>query len=345
MTKQSVLGLKQEILESLSAESQSRIGTEAQGLVSPNVERRLAVGYSQLSKKDFWLELRVQRGKGTAYRKAEEIKEKACGEANIEIIPRIEIPSKSAVHQLTRKKKQLTKRIRPLHMGLSVGHLDGGVGTLGAFIDTPKGEAVLSNNHVLAMMGRAELDDPIFQPGKEDKPRLYSSDRIARLATFSEISREDPNEVDSAIALLLNGVEHDSNKIPEGLDFPMEGKMIRDIDGFDLLEKHKVVCKIGRTTGFTTGLISAVALDRVPVWTPIGNVLFNNVIEISWESSRKPFSKPGDSGSLVFTKKELAAVGLHFAGGVKQINRREVGISYSCNLATVLADYSASLLE
>jgi hypothetical protein len=111
------------------------------------------------------------------------------------------------------------------------------------------------------------------------------------------------------------------------------------------LKKSTQVCKIGRTTGFTVGRIGAVGLDNVPVHTSIGPMIFNDVIEVDWESGRKPFSKPGDSGSMVFTKDGFWAVGLHFAGGQKKIRKKTVGVSYSCNMASLLRTLRLALLN
>jgi len=350
MEKSSVLELKQEILRTFMVEGVGRKGAAIQSLVNPRVESRLAVGYSEKSKGDFQLELRVQRKQGTAYQKALEFQAKAKQEANIEEIPVIEVPSKTAVFEAG-DKPQLVKYTRPLHIGLSIGHNDGGAGTLGAFVlDADNNECILSNNHVLALMGQAKVGEEIYQPGRPDLAELGDVHIIATLANSIRIAKLVRNRVDSALAILVDGMAHEGNKIPTGLDFPMEGQMIVEADDhdsmLDLIKKDEIVCKIGRTTGFTEGRISAVALDNVPVRTTAGNRLFDNIIEISWESEKKPFSLPGDSGSLVFTKNGLVAVGLHFAGGQKRSNGKKLtGVSYSCNIMTVLNAHAASLLD
>lgn len=92
--------------------------------------------------------------------------------------------------------------------------------------------------------------------------------------------------------------------------------------------------------------MSAVGLNNVIVKTSYGNLVFDDVIEISWLAKDQPFSRPGDSGSIVFTKKGRNAVGLHFAGGVKQAeDGTELGVSYSCNLATALAVHGVALVS
>jgi hypothetical protein len=347
MEKTSVLELKNQILESLIERGEE---DDQQALVNPRIESRLAVGYSQRSDGGYQLELRVQSGKGTAYRKAVTFKELAKQEANIEIIPRIEIPSKKAILEQAENKEPLRQNTRPLHIGLSIGHAKGGAGTLGAFVSDKNGkECILSNNHVLALMGQADLKDKIFQPGNPDQWPIMADDYVAELSNYPVIATDARNEADSAIAIMRAGVKHESNKIPKNMGFPMQGRMIKEADDLDsmleLLKKDEVVCKIGRTTGYTEGQIGAVFLDNVPVRTSIGNVVFDNVIQVNWESNAKAFSSPGDSGSLVFTKRGLVAVGLHFAGGVRRVEGKEVGVSYSCDIATVLNTHSASLLD
>lgn len=349
MKRESVLELKSEVLKSLWAQTFQQHGAQAQSLVSPRVDSRLAVGYSQIKKDDYQLELRVQRPHGSAYEQALMYKEKAKQEANIEVVPSIEIPTKAAVFDISGQ-KGFTVEKRPLHIGLSVGHSDGGAGTLGAFVLDDEGNTcLLSNNHVLALMGQAKLDDPIYHPGRPDRPLLNAKQQIASLSNYIIIMKLDRNPADAAVATLENGVSHESNRIPERFGFPSEGEMIKEVASvealYELLNKDQHVCKIGRTTGHTEGRIGAVSLDNIPVKTALGNVVFDNVIEVNWESNRKAFSKPGDSGSIVYTKDGLWAVGLHFAGGEKKVDGKRVGVSYSCNIMTILQTLEVSLLD
>lgn len=350
MKLDSVLELKQEIISSLQEEAEEK-SYSTETLVNPNIGSRLAIGYSKKGGNEYQLELRIQRRGGKASDRAEEIRKQAKDEANIEVVREIEIPTRKAIEEATSKVRKLTKPIRPLHIGLSVGHTDGGAGTLGAFVyDKNDDICILSNNHVLALMGRAKDGDPIFQPGRPDQIPLLSDYIIGQLAGFAIVSRSDKNSIDSALAKLGEDIDCVGNVIPKNLGFPSQGKKINAVPNDESIlqyfQKDEIVCKIGRTTGFTEGVVSAIAVDNVPVRTQIGNVVFDDVIEITWISNRKPFSKPGDSGSLVFTKTGLIAFGLHFAGGDKRTRRgRQIGVSYSCNIAAVLKAHQASLLD
>ena len=76
----------------------------------------------------------------------------------------------------------------------------------------------------------------------------------------------------------------------------------------------------------------------------LGNIRFDNLLEVTWDSLRSPFTRDGDSGSLVFLIDTLEAVGLHFAGGILQVDGKKVGVSYACSLTNVLKLFDAELL-
>ncbi len=109
------------------------------------------------------------------------------------------------------------------------------------------------------------------------------------------------------------------------------------------LQRDMVMCKIGRTTCYTRGVLRAVDLDRVPVNVPgEGILLFKNVIEIRSLTTDKPFSLPGDSGSLVFTEDGLEAIGIVFSGGWREDGYK---VSYVCKLEPILKWANAELLN
>src|SRR2546427_5585814 len=187
MKKESVLELKRDIMRSLSR-SIDRGGARMQGLANPQVENRLAVGYLHLGKGAYRLELRVQRRNGAAYRLAEEARKKAKQEANIEEVPWINIPPGSAAADFTGA-QGMTQMKRPLHIGLSVGHGDGDPGTLGAFVSDYDGnDCILSNNHVLALMGKARLNDRVYQPAGSDGVGV-AGEEIGSLANYIIIGK------------------------------------------------------------------------------------------------------------------------------------------------------------
>ena len=316
---------------------------DLESVVARDIDKRLAVGYVKVGKDDYRLELRVQREGGLAHEAAENVKRDAKGNANIIVVEQITMPTQKEVQDVPGHSRLTAKQER-LHLGLSVSHRDGVAGTLGALVETTAGDAILSACHVLALSGSAEENDWIYQPGKPDQKPLSATDRIGRLSNFVEFSRDALNTMDAAIATLKEGVAHDGNRIPDGLRCPRAGDRLTKTVDPTTLEVGTRVGKIGRTTGYTTGEITAVALGRKAVRSgAAGNLSFTNVMEVTWEAKDKPFTRPGDSGSLVFTLEPLAAVGLHFAGS--RIAASGVGLSYTCDLEPILAHFHVSLLK
>jgi len=345
------------VKEHLSAAAVARIEAvtgkgqriEANAAALP-ADQRLSVGLSKTAEKragtDYQIELRVQREGGLAHRAAEKFKEKAQGEANIEIIPRIEAPSINLVDETLKGEGLDNSRSDPLRIGVSVSHTDGPTGTLGAFVETKDGDAILSNCHVLAPGSGADVKDFIYHPGSVDVAILVARLRIGALSDFTAFTKKKANDADAAIALLLSGCDHDGNTIPQKCKHPHAGKRLKSVIKMTDLRPQQQVSKIGRTTSCTTGSVSAIALDNVPVDIPgVGIVSFRNVIEIRSESTDAPFTMPGDSGSIVFTSDGLAPVGLHFAGEYKTHEGKKLKVSYACDLDAVLAALGATWIK
>jgi len=267
---------------------------------------------------------------------------KILGEhANVEIVTSIEMPARTKM-KATPGCPDLTHRPERIKLGLSIGHGDGSAGSIGGIVDTPDGDGVLSAAHVIALAGAADIDDWVYQPGKPDVRPLSATDRIGRLRNFTVFARDSTNEMDAAYALLENDVEHDANVIPCGLGCPGEG---RSISGFARLEDLRLgmkIGKIGRSSCYTEGRLAAVGVLRNSIRTSThGNLAFGNIIEVTWGSRRKPFTEPGDSGSLYFVVDTLEAVALHVAAG-QRLGRS--GVSYGCELLPMLDHFGIKLI-
>jgi hypothetical protein len=141
----------------------------------------------------------------------------------------------------------------------------------------------------------------------------------------------------------MEGVGHNGNVIPEDLGCPRGGAAIRGVAGFEILGPRQEVWKVGCTTGFTRGRVTAIGLSDLTVWTSFGNIVFDDVVEIRPVSGKKAFSAPGDSGSLVFTS-DLKAFGLHFAGGSVRRKGSQIPVSYCCSLLKVLDFFRLELV-
>jgi hypothetical protein len=224
----------------------------------------------------------------------ESIHARAKGEVDIRYIGRV-----------TKLASRWTReRHRPLAIGTSVGHFAITAGTLGCFVRGKSGgtHLILSNNHVLADENAGHKGDAILQPGSADGGKK-AKDTIAKLERFVRLSRSRANLVDCAVALVDSGMDIESTRI-RGIG------TLKGVHGGAPDEVTRVR-KLGRTTGATSGRVTAFELDDVVIGYDLGDLRFNGQIEIA--GSRAPFSRGGDSGSLILTP-DLEAFGLLFAG-------------------------------
>jgi hypothetical protein len=218
----------------------------------------------------------------------------------------------------------LQRLVRPLRPGLSVAHPSVTAGTLGGFVRTAAGFAVLSYNHVLAASDAASLGDPALQPGPADGGT--DADRFGALSAFVRFHDDAPNAVDAAVAVLDEGVDASPGDLPGG---PLAAAVA---DAHDV-DPDEAVEKVGRTTGHTTGRISAVEVDGVAVQYDRAVHRFDDQIEI--EGDAGPFSAGGDSGSVIWRSHDRAPVALLFAGST-QGGRTGAGVTFANPLSTVL---------
>jgi hypothetical protein len=228
-----------------------------------------------------------------------------------------------------------TDRWRPAPGGVSLGHYQITAGTLGGVVyDRQTGERlILSNNHVMANSNNARRGDPILQPGPADGGEL-GPDTIALLDRFVPIryNSEPPTctvaktyaWVGNSIAKMLQAehrlqvVQSRStvyNLVDAAVARPIDQDDIRDdnleigpINGVKQATLEMGVCKSGRTTAFTTGVI------RVLDSTISVNYGLEKVATFEGQIVSTPMSQGGDSGSLLVTSDTHEAVGLLFAG-------------------------------
>jgi hypothetical protein len=202
------------------------------------------------------------------------------------------------------------RRHRPARPGCSVGFAfpppkDGFVmaGTFGALATADGTRYILSNNHVLADEGKLKLGSPIFQPGLLDGGNA-NKDAIAKLTRFIPLSKTKPNQVDCAIAAVSAGAKVGATPMSK------VGRLAapEPIDAVPGMKVHKV----GRTTGYTTGVIQDVSAD-VTVGYDIGAVTFQDQILIVGDGGES-FSDSGDSGSMIVARATRRPTGLLFAG-------------------------------
>ncbi|MEH2460467.1 hypothetical protein [Nostoc sp.] len=202
---------------------------------------------------------------------------------------------------------------RPLSIGLSISRTHSiSAGTLGCFVQK-RGQAdllILSCNHVLANINDAQIGDPIIQPAVVDDGKS-ETECIANLYEFIQLREDQPNLADAAIAKINAHIEI------ERLCPFYENNLLQPFwqkEGFEEI-RHSVVAKFGRSTELTFGIINAFEMERKVPYINNGNpitVTFPNLTAIKGLDN-KPFSKGGDSGSIIVNI-EGEPIGLLFAG-------------------------------
>jgi hypothetical protein len=228
-----------------------------------------------------------------------------------------------------------TDRWRPAPGGVSLGHYQVTAGTFGTVVrDRSSGDRlILSNNHVLANSNDASVGDPILQPGAVDGGHV-ANDTLAYLERFCPIEfiTSPPvcpvvigmTRVANALARLL-GSRHRFrayqteptaiNLVDAAVARPLDDAEILDeilqiglVDGMTPAMLGMSVRKSGRTTGFTSGVITVLNSTVDVSYGPGRTARFENQIITS------AMSQGGDSGSLLVAGDSLQAVGLLFAG-------------------------------
>jgi hypothetical protein len=191
-------------------------------------ERRLAIGARYRAKNDYQVAIRVQRDSGIAMRRAHELISSLPNkdEADLGILRKVSAPSQNALATAAKSggRHPGAVRKRPIDIGFSIGHLNGGPGTLGLLADSAKhGIVVLSNNHVIALANRGRRDEEIYQCGVPDGP-ARGEEVIGLLdGDYQRLRTVGSNEFDAAFCILDAAVDHNANLIPPDYGPPDAG--------------------------------------------------------------------------------------------------------------------------
>lgn len=218
---------------------------------------------------------------------------------------------------------QQVRQTRPVELGTSGGNVNEvsrrgcSSGTLGALVTDGTKQYVLSNNHVLARENKAAAGEDISQPGLIDAAcRITSTDVVAALTRFIPIGfgkRGGNNAVDAAIAETRSGA------------VKTDGSILGVGTVSNLTANATVGCavrKVGRTTGDTSGAVSATNAT-VNVRYSSGTATFTDQILVTPGT----FSAGGDSGSLIVRDgTNPRPVGLLFAGSSSYTIANPIGV-------------------
>lgn len=297
---------------------------------------RMAVGYGLRERDEFQLEVRLQYPDVYSLLKARRlVDERAAGKARIGVLK--QLAAHSAVHPAALNND-------PLTLGSSVGHATGAPGTLGLFVSVGTNRGFLSCSHVLAKCGKAVLGDAVFHPAPNDDRKNAA---VGTLRRFVDLSTAGPHSMDAALAILEEGRRAGDNRIPKGHGWPREGSSLGRMGNGPVSTPRPVVAKIGRSTGWTKGRLIMENLGPLAVYMPeLGaNSEIVGLSEIEWEAIDEPFSKGGDSGSLVYFADSLEPLGILVAGGKVEFEDKVIGASYACPLAPILKNWKLTLLQ
>ena len=198
-----------------------------------------------------------------------------------------------------RKLQGFRERYRPTPAGVSTSRADQtAAGTIGWFMVDEDGNIyLLSNNHVWANENNAAQGDKIVQPGLLDGGDP-ENDVIAELYDWIDIDfTGNPNTVDVALATPI--------------DLSQVYTSIMELGGItgkaDPVQGGKAK-KVGRSTGYTEGIITDVSAT-LNVEYDSGTALFQDVFIVEGEN----IVQAGDSGSPVLDENNKF-LGLLFAG-------------------------------
>lgn len=181
--------------------------------------------------------------------------------------------------------------VRPATGGISVGNARPGScsGTIACLVADRHGVAyLLSCNHVLALLGRAQAGDPIVQPSIDDGG-CVPQHVIARLTHAYPIDFQDghSNEIDCALAQVNTNLVSVLNEF-----FGRIGDLPLDAAPGDRVRK------CGRSTEETDSIVRQHGVGLYVGYERGLRAHFSNLIAIE-QSAGMPFAWQGDSGALV----------------------------------------------
>lgn len=189
--------------------------------------------------------------------------------------------------------------------GVSGGHPEITAGTIGSPPLFTQGDqkAFLTNAHVAAPAGKADVGDAFLQPGKYDGG-VDPQDKIGELLEWGELSEEEVNTTDSALVTIDDGiVENDILGVG-------------DLRGWTQASYDNHHVKSGRTTATTSSRLVA---QDVTALVNYGSP-FTQPLRFEGLDAFEAFSLGGDSGSLIGVQRQNGFHGtdLLFAGSTLQ---------------------------
>jgi hypothetical protein len=206
------------------------------------------------------------------------------------------------------KKTNVTPQKR-LSLGISIGHFRGNAGTLGGFVEVydngKKLPALIGSSHVLSMINTGEKNDDIIHPGWPDGPRVFKN-RIGKLTNYTYLVhyQQKGDALNREDIAIVRPIEEkmipSANLVPNPKDQKRRIKLKGCIPSDKLFEQlGESVYKLGRN-GFSEGTLEVVNVPQYSVQFPNGKVYIFQDVGAVKNKGGHPFSKPGDSGSIIY---------------------------------------------
>lgn len=318
------------------------------------LDRRLSLGVAfpkdDIARNSLGLAIRVAKRDGMAYRAAMAIAEREFangGWAEIRHVEQRRLPTRDELAASGPKPAVPPQGSDPLRLGTSVTLAKGGSSSLGGFVMIPgHGEGFVGASHGLANGGRGidPVDKPIVYDAtrRDAGGRLIGRDVIGALHEYIPLDT-DPVYLDMAVVRLTANRPVLGNVIPPIAGAVDVGAAILPPPPANAIPFLGRVAKIGRTTGYTEGRLSAGYFSDLEFEVPgISIVYYDNMYEIEGTIAYPVFGDSGDSGAIIFDCNNKKAFGMLVGGGV---HRDDDGMGhpliYACDLASGLREVGA----
>jgi hypothetical protein len=251
----------------------------------------------------------------------------------------------------------LRKPCRPLEIGASIGRADGMTGTLGCFVqytrsspDPSVERGLLSCSHILARSHentaerRGKEGDAVYQP-REPRRNPIETHQVGILTRRFSILSPDVNNVHDVAVARLTAEDrlHYANVLASGVEpCHVSGKQLLPPGDEGVIPLMRVG-KLGRSTGFTEGVVTGINVTQRISSQFGGTFPFAELMEIAPapDGEAPMFSDSGDSGAVVFTLPDCRAVGVIVAGGENEPGQYR---TYACDLRAALDDLDVRLV-
>lgn len=310
------------VLEKLASKVKPIITDTAAGPRLRSPDRRLSFGIAKRDGRHVLVQL-VEQKEGPALQEATEIEEQYPAVCAVEVTGKA-YSSKpdEALHQ---------EPLHELSPGSSVGHYRGFPGSLGGFVEAgiqaKRWHGFISASHVLAMNNTAEMGDPILHPGSPDGARALGN-KIGTLADYTYLVHYqdkdgdlDPLNTEDIALVKPDDAERlpSANLVPNPKDQDKKIKLSGYVPADQIFERvGEEVYKVGRTTGFTSGILDVANIMKFSIQLPNRKIYIYKDVYAVKNIGQKRFSRSGDSGSLVYTA-DGKAIGLVIGGSDKYI--------------------------